>query len=522
MSYQPVSGTVPQYSDDANQLASGFYLKFYVANTTTPLSMATDESGGTLLVKAKLNPNGLPISNPLDNDTVFIPHVDQAYRLVIYRNEADANANNTAAAFLNVSKIEPEIVSLSQFALQGFVGTFGSTADGLAATSATEYFFVTSASKDDLDLYQNDSGAAVLKFSYPSLTTVQNQVDAAAASATDSSNSASAASTSETNAAGSASAASTSETNAANSASAANTSQSNTQALLDQFEDQYWGPFASEPTTSPNGAAAGVGDLYYNTTDTAMYVYDGAVWALVTTAVEGVYDLTEQTNVAGQTTFTIDYDVGLIQVLYNGVHQAQENFTATSGTEVVLTKAVSKATDIITFIRWGAVTQSTFLGTAATQNVGTGAGEIPLNSDLPNSSSVANAATASTLPVRDVNGTFLIGTPTDPAHPFRLGDEQQIGVGQTWQNVIASRAASTTYTNNTGKPILVAISANRINSTQRIILIINVDGTNILRNYSQDSAGSNQMYAGTSFIVPSGSTYSLIADGTVDIWMELR
>lgn len=107
MSYQPVSGIVPQYSDDSNQLASGFYLKFYVANTTTPLSMATDSAGGTLLVKAKLNPEGLPISNPLDNDTVFIPHVDQSYRLVVYRTEDDANADNTAAAFLNVPSLDP-------------------------------------------------------------------------------------------------------------------------------------------------------------------------------------------------------------------------------------------------------------------------------------------------------------------------------------------------------------------------------------------------------------------------------
>lgn len=107
MSYQPVSGIVPQYSDDFNQLASGFYLKFYIANTTTPLSMATDSSGGTLLVKAKLNPDGLPISNPLDNDTVFIPHVNQSYRLVIYRNETDANNDDTASAFLNVPSLEP-------------------------------------------------------------------------------------------------------------------------------------------------------------------------------------------------------------------------------------------------------------------------------------------------------------------------------------------------------------------------------------------------------------------------------
>jgi len=107
MSYQPVSGIVPQYSTDDNELANGYYLKFYQANTTTPLSMATDSSGATLLVKCKLSSAGFPISNPLDNSTVFIPHVNANYRLVIYPTEADANANNTASALVNIPDVEP-------------------------------------------------------------------------------------------------------------------------------------------------------------------------------------------------------------------------------------------------------------------------------------------------------------------------------------------------------------------------------------------------------------------------------
>jgi hypothetical protein len=105
MSYQPVSGIVPQYSTDDNELANGYYLKFYQANTTTPLSMAIDSSGATLLVKCKLSSAGFPISNPLDNSTVFIPHVNANYRLVIYPTEADANANNTASALVNIPDV---------------------------------------------------------------------------------------------------------------------------------------------------------------------------------------------------------------------------------------------------------------------------------------------------------------------------------------------------------------------------------------------------------------------------------
>lgn len=105
MSYMPVAGYALQTMTQQGEVASGYYLKFYEANTTTAISMSTDAVGTTLLAKAKLNDNGMPISNPLDNTTVFIPFVNQDYRLVIYTNEADADANNTGAAFVNIPSV---------------------------------------------------------------------------------------------------------------------------------------------------------------------------------------------------------------------------------------------------------------------------------------------------------------------------------------------------------------------------------------------------------------------------------
>lgn len=102
MAYNPISGFTLQIVTQAGEVASDYYLKFYEANTTTPLSMATDSAGGTLLVKAKLSDSGFPISNPLDNSTVFIPHMNANYRMVVYTSEADADANNTAAAYVNI------------------------------------------------------------------------------------------------------------------------------------------------------------------------------------------------------------------------------------------------------------------------------------------------------------------------------------------------------------------------------------------------------------------------------------
>lgn len=131
MAYNPVSGAAIQYSNDKGKNASDYWLKFYIANTTTPLSMATDSTGGTLLAKCKLNDEGYPISNENDNDTIFIPHVDQAYRWVTYRTEAEADANDTASAQVNIPAVNSLVGTATPIVeyidsvedLSGLVGT---------------------------------------------------------------------------------------------------------------------------------------------------------------------------------------------------------------------------------------------------------------------------------------------------------------------------------------------------------------------------------------------------------------
>ena len=150
MAYNPISGAAIQYVTSAGNVASGYYLKFYIANTTTPLSMATDATGGTLLVKCKLNDKGYPISNPADNTTVFIPHVNASYRFVLYVNEADADANTTANADVNIPDIAalvgvetigtgagqlPDNLEVAAMVHGGQFMTYGGTADAITLAS---------------------------------------------------------------------------------------------------------------------------------------------------------------------------------------------------------------------------------------------------------------------------------------------------------------------------------------------------------------------------------------------------
>jgi len=75
--------------------------------------------------------------------------------------------------------------------------------------------------------------------------------------------------------------------------------------------------------------------------------------------------------------------------------------------------------------------------------------------------------------------------------------EDVIGVGQTWQDITASRALGTTYTNSTGKPIVVnpiiiGSGSNTIYST------ITVDG--VIVGYSISFGGGN--YSSCPIIIP--------------------
>jgi hypothetical protein len=85
-----------------------------------------------------------------------------------------------------------------------------------------------------------------------------------------------------------------------------------------------------------------------------------------------------------------------------------------------------------------------------------------------------------------------------------------LGANQTWQNVTASRAPTTIYTNTTGKPIQLYITGD-LNDT-----VITIGGV----------AMAGRDYTGGSFIcviVPNGDTYSLTAGGSADRkWFELR
>ena len=86
-----------------------------------------------------------------------------------------------------------------------------------------------------------------------------------------------------------------------------------------------------------------------------------------------------------------------------------------------------------------------------------------------------------------------------------------IGVGQTWQNVTASRSAGVTYTNTTGKPIMVFLGTGETRSSTygldswAVIYVDNIIVASATNNNSHVTSGVPVSSAQT--IVPPGSTY---------------
>ena len=104
---------------------------------------------------------------------------------------------------------------------------------------------------------------------------------------------------------------------------------------------------------------------------------------------------------------------------------------------------------------------------------------------------------------------------------FNNGSTQNvggIGIAQTWQDLTASRAAFTTYTNTTGKPISVQVSTVNGSGAVTSSTALLIDGVQVANPGEQSNRRS---WVGG--IVPNGSTYfiSLSANG-ISNWAELR
>ena len=98
--------------------------------------------------------------------------------------------------------------------------------------------------------------------------------------------------------------------------------------------------------------------------------------------------------------------------------------------------------------------------------------------------------------------------------------DQAFGVGQYWQDVTGSRSKNVVYTNNTGKPIEVAIKVAYSDSDGG--LTVTVGGVDIGKVQGNAPSGSGYWETTLNFTVPNTSVYSVSGGSNMFSWAELR
>ena len=143
-------------------------------------------------------------------------------------------------------------------------------------------------------------------------------------------------------------------------------------ADINAFANIYLGPSGTAPTADPDGSALDVGDLYFDTVSSTMKVYSSGGWIAAGSAVNGTSNRFEYTATAGQTIFTgsdsnsavLAYDAGFVDVYLNGIKLANSDYTASSGTSVVLGTGAA-VNDILMIVAFGTFSLANFSITAA-------------------------------------------------------------------------------------------------------------------------------------------------------------
>jgi hypothetical protein len=205
--------------------------------------------------------------------------------------------------------------------------------------------------------------------------------------------------------------------------------------------------------------------------------------------------VTEFTATASQTSFSVpSYTVGYVDVYRNGVMLGSADYTATSGTTIVLASGAT-AGDLVEVI--------SFYVSSVLNAIPATAGSVGTTYLADNSVTTAKIAAGAVVQA-DLE-TLVV----------------PIGVGQTWTSVTGSRAFGTTYTNSTGRPIMVMLDASNHTHASWGIATPTVGGVTLPGARSIN----NQSTAILCFIVPSGATYVVANSGTamvINAWAELR
>lgn len=271
-------------------------------------------------------------------------------------NSATAAASSASSASSSASTATTQASNASTSATNA--ANSATSASNSASTATTQATNASTSASNAATSETNSAASAALANDWATKTSgpvaggeysAKYHAQAAATSASGASTSASNASTSATNASNSATAAASSAVSAASSAASA-------AALLDNFDDRYLGPKASDPALDNDGNALVVGALYFNTTDGVMKVYTASGWIAASSASVATLATFEFVATSGQTVFsgadangaTLSYVAPALIVTLNGVRlRPGDDYTASNGTSITLVSAAALNDELV-------------------------------------------------------------------------------------------------------------------------------------------------------------------------------
>ena len=212
-------------------------------------------------------------------------------------------------------------------------------------------------------------------------------------------------------------------------------------ADISNFADVYQGAKSTPPTLRNDGSALQIGDLYFNSVSNAMFVYASTGWVPAGSSVNGTSRRFRYIATAGQTTFTgadsngntMAYDAGFVDVYLNGVRLDQTDYTATSGTSIVLASAAA-LNDELNIVAFGTFSVASINGV-----------DIVNNTVTPNKLDRAYVEIAGGAMTGDLS--IAVALPSDTVRPLYLENSAPSGnlnqaVQLSFGNDVGSTAAN--------------------------------------------------------------------------------
>jgi hypothetical protein len=285
------------------------------------------------------------------------------------------------------------------------------TAETNSAASAAAALASQNASSSSASSASSSSSSAT-----SSAAAALTSENAAAASASSASTDAATATTQASNSATSATSASNSASSAASDASSASTSASNAASSLASFTGQY-STGASDPTANLD-----TGDIFFNTTDNQLRVYNGSSWqggvvaGSATQSVDGLMSSSDKTKLDGvETGATSDQTDAEIKTAYEN-NTDTNAFTDALQTKLNGIEASADVTDTANVV--SSLTAGDNITIAADGTVAAGGGEITVQDE-----GVDLATSATTL---NFTGNGVVASGTGAAKTINITDTDTV------------------------------------------------------------------------------------------------